>query len=75
LGSHEEPRRTHKDATQAGERHVDAPHGVPTKGTPVHEWAEGRRRYLGLDVLARSQTVATTVTEEVSESALQALTA
>jgi len=38
------------------------------------EWAEGRR-YLGLDVLARSQAVATTNDEEVSEPALQALTA
>jgi transposase-like protein len=38
------------------------------------EWAEGRR-YLGLDVLTRSQAVATTLDEEVSEPALQALTA
>ena len=38
------------------------------------EWAEGRR-YLGLDVLARSQAVATAIDEEVSEPALQALTA
>jgi putative transposase len=37
------------------------------------EWAEGRR-YLGLDVLARSQAV-DTVAEEVSEPDLQALTA
>jgi putative transposase len=38
------------------------------------EWAEGRR-YLGLDVLTRSQAVATTLDEEVTEPALQALTA
>jgi transposase-like protein len=38
------------------------------------EWAEGRR-YLGLDVLTRSQAVATSIDEEVSEPALQALTA
>ena len=38
------------------------------------EWAEGRR-YLGLDVLARSQTVDTTNEEEVNEPALQAITA
>lgn len=38
------------------------------------EWAEGRR-YLGLDVLARSQAVDTTTDEEVNEPALQALTA
>ena len=38
------------------------------------EWAEGRR-YLGLDVLARSQAVATTIDKEVSEPALQSLTA
>jgi putative transposase len=38
------------------------------------EWAEGRR-YLGLDVLTRSQAVATTNDEEVSEPAFQALTA
>jgi putative transposase len=37
------------------------------------EWAEGRR-YLGLDVLARSQAVAT-LHEEVTQPALQALTA
>ena len=37
------------------------------------EWAEGRR-YLGLDVLARSQAVGTIV-EEVKEPELQALTA
>jgi putative transposase len=37
------------------------------------EWAEGRR-YLGLDVLTRSQTV-DTVAEEVTEPELQALTA
>ena len=37
------------------------------------EWAEGRR-YLGLDVLARSQAV-DTVVEEVTEPELQALTA
>ena len=38
------------------------------------EWAEGRR-YLGLDILTRSQAVATIIDEEVSEPALQALTA
>ncbi len=38
------------------------------------EWAEGRR-YLGLDVLARSQAVDTTTDEEVNEPALQAITA
>ena len=38
------------------------------------EWAEGRR-YLGLDVLARAQTVDTAVIEEVTEPELQALTA
>jgi putative transposase len=38
------------------------------------EWAEGRR-YLGLDVLTRSQAVDTAVAEEVSEPDLQALTA
>jgi transposase-like protein len=38
------------------------------------EWAEGRR-YLGLDVLTRSQAVTTTNDEEVSQPALQALTA
>ena len=39
------------------------------------EWAEGRR-YLGLDVLARSQAVDTTAdAEEVTEPELQALTA
>jgi putative transposase len=38
------------------------------------EWAEGRR-YLGLDVLARSQAIDTTTDEEVKEPALQALTA
>jgi putative transposase len=38
------------------------------------EWAEGRR-YLGLDVLARSQTVDTTTDEEVNEPAIQAITA
>ncbi|CCH74063.1 transposase [Nostocoides australiense Ben110] len=37
------------------------------------EWAEGRR-YLGLDVLARAQTVETATTEEVTTE-LQALTA
>jgi len=37
------------------------------------EWAEGRR-YLGLDVLARSQAI-DTVVEEVTEPELQALTA
>ncbi len=38
------------------------------------EWAEGRR-YLGLDVLARAGTVDNTTSEEVSDPALQALTA
>jgi putative transposase len=39
------------------------------------EWAEGRR-YLGLDVLARAQTVNTAVDEEVTnELTLQAITA
>jgi transposase-like protein len=38
------------------------------------EWAEGRR-YLSLDVLARSQAVATTETEETQDITLQALTA
>ena len=38
------------------------------------EWAEGRR-YLGLDVLARAQTVDTAVIEEVTEPELQAITA
>jgi putative transposase len=38
------------------------------------EWAEGRR-YLGLDVLARSQAIDTTTDEEANEPALQALTA
>jgi putative transposase len=38
------------------------------------EWAEGRR-YLGLDVLTRSQAVDTVLVEEVSEPDLQALTA
>ena len=37
------------------------------------EWAEGRR-YLGLDVLAKSQSVDTAVEEE-SEPATRALTA
>jgi putative transposase len=37
------------------------------------EWAEGRR-YLGLDVLAKSQTL-DTVNEEVTEPSIQALTA
>ena len=37
------------------------------------EWAEGRR-YLGLDVLTRSQAVAATIDEKVSEPALEALT-
>ena len=39
------------------------------------EWAEGRRRYLGLDVLVRSQAVTSAIDEEVSEPAIQALTA
>ena len=39
------------------------------------EWAEGRR-YLGLDVLTRAQTVNTAVDEEVTnELTLQAITA
>jgi len=38
------------------------------------EWAEGRR-YLGLDVLARSQAVDTILVEEVTDPELQALTA
>ena len=38
------------------------------------EWAEGRR-YLGLDVLAKSQAVTTTETEETDDITLQALTA
>jgi transposase-like protein len=38
------------------------------------EWAEGRR-YLGLDVLARSQTPTNPTTEETIEPTLQALTA
>jgi putative transposase len=38
------------------------------------EWAEGRR-YLGLDVLARSQAIDTTTDEDVSEPPVQALTA
>lgn len=38
------------------------------------EWAEGRR-YLGLDVLARSQAVDHAIAEEVIEPELQALTA
>ena len=38
------------------------------------EWAEGRR-YLGLDVLARTQAIDTTAAQEVTEPALQALTA
>jgi putative transposase len=38
------------------------------------EWAEGRR-YLGLDVLTRAQAVDTTTDEEVTEPAIQALTA
>ena len=38
------------------------------------EWAEGRR-YLGLDVLAKSQAIDTTPTEEVTEPTTQALTA
>ena len=38
------------------------------------EWIDGRR-YLGLDVLARSQAVDTCVVEEVTEPELQALTA
>ena len=38
------------------------------------EWTEGRR-YLGLDVLARSQAVDTVAAEEVTEPELQALTA
>ena len=38
------------------------------------EWAEGRR-YLGLDVLAKSHAIDATQVEEVSESVPQALTA
>jgi transposase-like protein len=38
------------------------------------EWAEGRR-YLGLDVLARAQTLDTPSAEEVTEPTIQALTA
>ena len=38
------------------------------------EWAEGRR-YLGLDVLARSHTVGNTSTEEAATAQPQALTA
>ena len=38
------------------------------------EWAEGRR-YLGLDVLAKSQTINTAPAEEVNQPAPQALTA
>ena len=38
------------------------------------EWAEGRR-YLGLDVLARSQAADTILVEEVTDPELQALTA
>ena len=38
------------------------------------EWAEGRR-YLGLDVLARTQAIDTIAAQEVTEPALQALTA
>ena len=38
------------------------------------EWAEGRR-YLGLDILTRSQAVDTTTDKEVNEPALQAITA
>jgi putative transposase len=37
-----------------------------------HEWAEGRR-YLRLDVLARSRALETVIVEEVSEPNLQAL--
>ena len=54
------------------------PH-VPSSGrtlTAQHdEWTEGRR-YLGLDILARAQTVDTNHLEEVStEHDLQAFTA
>lgn len=38
------------------------------------EWAEGRR-YLGLEVLARAQSLDATTEEEVVEPELQALTA
>jgi putative transposase len=38
------------------------------------EWAEGRR-YLGLDVLTRSQAIATVIEEEVTEAELQAISA
>ena len=38
------------------------------------EWAEGRR-YLGLDILAKSQAVDAAAPEEVSEPVIQAITA
>ncbi|MQA05383.1 MAG: IS256 family transposase, partial [Streptosporangiales bacterium] len=38
------------------------------------EWTEGRR-YLGLDVLARAQAVGAAASKEVTQPALQALTA
>jgi transposase-like protein len=38
------------------------------------EWVEGRR-YLGLEVLAKSQAIGTSLVEEVTEPELQALTA
>ena len=38
------------------------------------EWAEGRR-YLGLDVLAKSQAIDAATAEEVTEPVIQALTA
>jgi putative transposase len=38
------------------------------------EWAEGRR-YLGLDVLARAQAIDTITHEELTQPAIQALTA
>jgi transposase-like protein len=38
------------------------------------EWAEGRR-YLGLDVIARAQAVATSTEEVTDEPSIQALTA
>ncbi len=38
------------------------------------EWAEGRR-YLGLDVLARTQAFGTTTEEVIAEQTLQAIAA
>jgi hypothetical protein len=47
---------------------------------PSNEWSlrtsrGGSRRYLGLDVLAKSQSINVTPTEEVTEPTMQALTA